>query len=513
MIRIRPASHPTLHTFVPSVTSAALAVLMLTACAGQPASDSGPATTQDLVTIDGLGSLSFPNSGNDLAQEAFHRGVLLLHSFEFEASATAFEEATAADPEFALAYWGHAMTFNHPLWKQKDREAALSILTQLGATAEERRTKAPTERERLYLDAIEALFAEGPKPEADRAYMEAMKRLLDAHPNDHEARAFYALAILGSADGERDFATYMRAGATAQPVFDANPEHPGGAHYLIHSYDDPVHAPLGLPAALRYADIAPSAAHAQHMTTHIFLALGMWDEVVTGNIRARDTQDADREALGRGPNLCGHYSSWLQYGHLQRGEVEDAAKLMDACHEGLTDESSASTWAYFAGMRSRQIVDTEGWELRDRWLAEFPGKNDSAAWQRARFNYDLSNAVAALRVGEMGPAGVLLKEQSDAKDQDQKFQLDQLRGLVALARGQEDLGLLALKEAAERAESLPFGFGPPGEVKPAFELLGEELLRLGQLEEAEAAFRTALSRTPGRKLTVRGLEQARGITY
>ena len=215
------------------------------------------AIDSQLESMEGLGSLSFPHSGNDAAHGPFLRGVLLLHSFEYETSAEAFREAQEADPQFALAYWGEAMTYNHPLWRQKDEEAAEAVLSRLAPNAKERRAKAGAEREGMYLDAVEALYAEGTKAEQDRAYMEAMRRLHDAYPDDQEAQAFYALSILGSTNGSRDFATYMKASAMAQPVHDRNPSHPGAVHYMIHSFDDPVHAPLGLPAARAYSQIAP----------------------------------------------------------------------------------------------------------------------------------------------------------------------------------------------------------------------------------------------------------------
>ena len=232
-----------------------------------------------------------------------------------------------------MAYWGEAMTYNHPLWRQKDENAARAVLDRMPAVRDGRRRVAPTVREKGFLDAIRVLYSLGASKESqDRAYMEAMKRLHETFPEDDEARAFYALSILGSLDGERDFATYMKAAAAAAPVFKRNPNHPGGAHYLIHSFDDPVHAALGLPAADAYSKIAPNAAHAQHMTSHIFVAMGLWDRVVSANIVASGVQDAARATAGRGPNVCGHYSSWLHYGRLMKGELEEAEELMDACH-------------------------------------------------------------------------------------------------------------------------------------------------------------------------------------
>ena len=468
-----------------------------------PEPDRAAPVAPELVHVEGLGSLSFPNSGNEAAQEAFLRGVLLLHSFEFDPAAEAFLEAQQADPQFALAYWGEAMTYNHPLWRQKDVEAGREVLERLAPSAEQRRKKAGSEREATYLDALEALYGEGTKEQQDLAYMGAMRRLHERYPDDHEARAFYSLAILGSRNGRRDFATYMKAASVAQPVFDANPDHPGAPHYIIHSFDDPVHAPLGLPAARAYADIAPNAAHAQHMTTHIFVALGMWEEVVSGNIRARDTQDAELTARGRRPNLCGHYSSWLHYGHLMLGEAAEAESLMDSCHGRMAEEADAGERGYFLSMRARHVLDTENWDLASRWTIDPPADDD------ALLGYEFTNAFAALRQGNAEPARRLLAKGLKPDSPYQALHLDELRGLDAIGDGRTEAGLEILREAAEAEDALPFAFGPPRVLRPTFELLGEELLRVDRSEESVTALRRANERNPGRTLSVRGLQQAR----
>ena len=464
--------------------------------------DSSAPTSAKLVHIEGLGRLSFPNSGNRAAQEPFVRGLLLLHSFEFEPAAEAFIEAQEADAGFALAYWGEAMTYNHPLWREKDPKAAKEALAKLAPSSKSRRERAATQREGMYLDALEALYADGSKETQDLAYMDAMQKLHETYPDDHEARAFYSLAILGSRNGSRDFATYMKAAAVAQPVFDANPNHPGAAHYIIHSFDDPVHAPLGLPAAKAYADIAPNAAHAQHMTTHIFLALGMWPEVISGNIRARDTQDGQLATRGRRPNLCGHYSLWLHYGHLMLGEATEAEALMDSCHGRMDEDPDRSERDYFLSMRAHHVLNTEDWELASRWTY------DPIA-DEGRLSYDFTNTFAALRQGNAEPARRLSAEAGKLESPFHVLHLDELRGLVEIADGRPDSGISMLRSAAEAEDALPYAFGPPRVFKPTFELLGEELLRLGRRIESETAYRRANERNTGRTLSVRGLENAR----
>jgi hypothetical protein len=463
-----------------------------------------PPTVQAQTCMDGLGCIDFPNSGAPGAQEAFHRGVLLLHSFEFGPAAEAFREARAIDPGFALAYWGEAMTHNHPLWREVNVDAARRLLSELAPTPGERAARAGTDREAGYIRAVDALYGEGAKTERDRAYMDAMEDLHAAHPGDREAEAFYALSILGSQNGERDFATYMRAAAVALRVFENNPRHPGAAHYIIHSFDDPVHAPLGLPAADAYSGIAPDAAHAQHMTSHIFVAMGLWDRVVEANINASRVQDAERAESGMGPNVCGHYSSWLHYGRLMKGELEEAETLMDACHARVTSGSATGgEWSYFVTMRARHVVDTADWALAGRWTADPPAWSDAYAAEYVgvyggpAFTYGLTDAVAALRRGDPAPARAML-ETDWAPSPGRSLQLDQLRGLLAIADGRTDDGLDLLAAAAEAEDALPFEYGPPEVVVPTFELLGQELDRAGRPADVRRAYRRAADRTPGR---------------
>jgi tetratricopeptide (TPR) repeat protein len=483
---------------VPSLCLTAILIAAV-ACAPRPAADEGGV---ELVTVEGLGSLNFPNSGSAAAQDPFLRGVLLMHSFEYAPAAAAFREAQEIDPAFALAYWGEAMTYNHPVWNQRDMEAGNAALARYAPTAEERLAKAPTARERGYLQAIEILYGDGDKADQDRAYSQAMTRLAAAYPDDHEALAFAALATLGSSGGTRDYATYMRAAAAAQTVFEANPDHPGAAHYLIHSFDDPVHAPLGLRAARMYSEIAPGASHAQHMTTHIFVAMGMWDDVVSGNIRARDVQDGQRAERGEDGNYCGHYSSWLQYGHLMRSEFSAAEALMDLCYQRMSEDPEGGERGYFASMRARQILDTEDWDLAAKWPVDLAG-GDAA---RAEFVDGFTNAFAAIRQGDAAPARALLAQVGMPAEPMGAIYVHELMGLVAIHDGDNEAGIAHLRVAAEQEDAMPFAFGPPAIVKPTFELLGEALLGLDRFDEAHEAFQRATERTPGRALSVRGLE-------
>ncbi|MDA0329441.1 MAG: hypothetical protein O2958_10585 [Gemmatimonadetes bacterium] len=446
-----------------------------------------------------LGTISFPNSGNHDAQRPFIEGVLLLHSFEFEDAAQAFRDAQSKDPSFALAYWGEAMTYNHPLWQQQDKPAAMAALGRYAPTPEARRAKAPTPREAAYMVAIDVLYGAGSKTERDLAYMAEMARITATYPSDMEARAFYSLAILGSTDGERDFATYVKAAAAAAPVLEVNPDHPGGAHYIIHSFDDPIHAPLGLDAARAYSEIAPDAGHAQHMTSHIFVAMGMWDDVVAANIRARDVQNARRAELGRPANVCGHYTSWLHYGWLMRADLSDAERGMADCRGRVTSGTARpDEVGYYVNMRARHVFDTQDWAAAERLGADV----DHPA-------YDFVTGYAAIKQGDRAGAEralATLRTAEMATDMPRlTISRQELEALLALDAGDGQRALVLLREAAAMEESLPFEFGPPASFKPPHELLGEVALALGDHTTALAAFRTALDFTPERTTSLEGL--------
>jgi tetratricopeptide (TPR) repeat protein len=451
-----------------------------------------------------LGSIDFPTSGSAEAQPHFIRGVLFLHSFEYGSAAEAFRKAQQTDPDFAMAYWGEAMTYNHPLWGQWDDDAAHATLERLAPTREARRAKAPTEREKLFLDAIEELWATGPKPQRDTAYSEAMERLVRAFPHDVEAKTFYALSVLGLSGTTRVFSSYMRAGAIANEVFTAHPHHPGAAHYVIHSFDDPIHAPLGLPAAEAYSEIAPDAAHAQHMTTHIFLAMGMWDRVVSQNTISADLTNW-------GPN---HYTAWLEYGLLQQGRYDDARMHLERAHRNLrTPPTSGQRW-YLGSMRAHYVINTERWDAPAlEWTIDLA---DAGPVARAKDAF--AHGYAALKRGDRDAVPAQLArlqtaaESGDEEDWGDRRAAKVLALNLAAAIAAEDGALARARELLDEAtaveDALPLEFGPPNIVKGSHELYGEILLAAGHAAEAQTQFERALQLTPGRARSLMGLAHA-----
>ena len=459
-----------------------------------------------------LGKITFPNSGAEEAQADFMEGVKFLHNFEYDDAARAFRRAQEKDPEFVMAYYGEAKSHNHPIWMQQDRVAAMAILSKLGETVDDRQNAASTEREKDLLMSLEVLYGNTDetqglsKEERDDAYMEFMSRLHNKYPADHEITAFYGLSILGTAHEGRDFAVYMEAAAELFDVWNANSQHPGAAHYLIHSFDDPIHAPLGLPMAKAYSKIAPAAAHAQHMTSHIFLALGMWQETIDANIVARDVQQARQKELGEQMTVCGHYPWWLQYGYLQAGQQEQARQVLETCYDRIKKDPTGGEKWHFSVMRGHYSPDTELWTAANEWSANY--ETD----QRAALNYYFTSALAAVKLGETEKARQSLSKMMETPENpDRNIQMNQIKSLLLMDEGNEQQGLELLKETAIAESELPIDFGPPTIVKPSYELLGDVLFQMEKYEEAKEAYEKQLERTPQRRRSLVSWEKTVGL--
>ena len=466
-------------------------------------------------TAEPYGVVTFENSGAPAAQAAFARGMALLHDFEYADAAVAFREAQAADPGFAMAYWGEAMTNTHPVWFEQDLAQGRAALAKLGPDPQSRAAKARTEREKAYLAAAEILYGEGGKQARDLRFRDAMAEIHRRWPDDEDAAAFHALALLGTAHQGRDTAIYMRAAAVAEEALPKAPEHPGLLHYLIHAYDDPAHAPLGMRAALIYGRVAPRAGHALHMTSHIFIARGMWDDVIAANEQAIRVS-SEREAKdGRPAVVCGHYPEWRVYALLQTRRMDEAAAAIAACRaralsalerdrEGRNANRRSPVVSY-ADMLVRQAVET-GKPVDRQALPLGDG-----AYPRPAFRIAYADALAAAgRADAAGLAAARRRMGSGSPDHDEQVMLGQVEALQAIAAGRTEPGLAKLRETAAAEAAAPFEFGPPGVPKPTQEVLGEVLARLGRPAEAAAAFRSALDRAPGRTISVQGLAEAQG---
>jgi tetratricopeptide (TPR) repeat protein len=477
-----------------------------------------------------VGLVEFPNSGAPEAQASFIEGLAQLHNFEYADAALQFRKAQEIDPGFAMAYWGEAMTANHPVWMEQDRDRALAILARLGPTAEARRAKAGSDREKAYLEAVEILYGEGTKHERDIAYADAMRKIHEAYPDDVDAAAFYALAILGTAHEGRDFSIYMKAAAVAEEAFVDHRRHPGILHYLIHAYDDPIHAPLGLRAARLYGEVAPRAAHAQHMTSHIFLAVGDWDDVVKANETAASVMNRARTSRAQPSYHCGHYNFWLLYGYLQQGRESEARSLLSLCREdasrtppgpSVVDPDNSALHSLLQ-MRARYLVDSEAWDGEvAQWRVDLPPGHPAE-----RVTFEWTEGMAAVGRADLSEARERLANLASARSALGAFLVEhpedlgpaverragilenELTASIRGLEGRRNEAVSILKAAAAEEEAIPSMFGPPFVDKPSSELLGETLLELERADEAAAAFRRALARTPERTLSLRGLADA-----
>jgi tetratricopeptide (TPR) repeat protein len=467
----------------------------------------------------------FKADTNAEAKAHFLRGLALLHNFEYGRAAAAFKSSQEADPGFVMAYWGEAMTYNHPLWEQQDRDAALAVMARLDPSREGRLSKTRSQREAMWLDAVETLYGtdnSGADKEArDHLYLAKMRAMLAADPSDIDARAFTGLAVLGTSHGGRQIPIYMEAAGLLEPGFMTHEQHPGILHYLIHSYDDPTHAPLGERAAERYATVAPDAGHAQHMVSHIFHALGDWEASEAANVNADAVVDRQRQAAGRAVSNCGHYNEWLVYALLQQGK--DASGIVSACRVEAEEQIAGGASNRIGYGASSSYATIANWQGVDSgiWPEALTGTGDGFIFARLLLTHGraLSNmgnkteveaALDDLRSLREDYAQLLPEVSPD--DRTNLPWVDravaQVEAVLVLSQGDRETGLTLLKAAAEAETALPVAFGPPLIAKPSWEFLGEQLLALGRKDDAVTAFREALKFAPGRRLSIDGLAKA-----
>lgn len=482
-----------------------------------------------------LGEIHIQVTGKPEAIPHFERGLLLLHSFEYEDARAAFVEARELDPDMMMAHWGEALTYNHPLWREQDFAAGREALERLGASAEERVARAQTDLERELLQAAEILYGEGDKVTRDKAYADYLGHLYEQYPTNHEVASLYALSLLGAVPVGRDEEAYERGAAIVRGILAENPRHPGALHYLIHSYDDPGHAYLALTAADSYAEVAPDAAHALHMPSHIYVALGMWDRVVSSNVASWEASvkrmlrnDLDNAARSY------HAFHWLMYGYLQQGNQEEARTLMQRMDQYCREKPNISARSYLIEMKGNYLVETGDWQsaeaaitLDDRADLNISvraiydyliGRNAHARGDQALLAQTIAKMEDARKrttqlVGDTGipmcSAGGANREVPNKLDLQQAEVLElELRGLLADLQGQKKEAERWLKAASEAEDLASYSYGPPPIVQPSRELYAEWLLANGRAAEAITQFDAAAKRGPNRRRVLLGLQQA-----
>ncbi len=460
--------------------------------------------------LEDVGALSFPNSGAAEAQDHFLRGVGILHSFGWKQAIIEFKAAQALDPDFALAYWGESLCYNHPLIREQDLDTPRDVLNRLAPTIDERLSKARTDREQGFMLAVEALFfGEGDTGERRLAYMEAMRTLHEKYPDDDEVAAFYAVSLLSAAGpaGGEGHRLNILAGSIGLEISARNPRHPGAVHYTIHAFDDPIHAPLALSAAWVFADIAAAVSHARHMPTHIFIQHGMWEQVSQSNQSAYEAAVALWEP-GDNAGAMVHSLDWGQYGDLQRGDYDKARLWIERMEDiAVKNSGQGRVTGALPRVKARLVLETQQWKTQ-------PVTETSPAPEL------LATGISAVHLGDLELAQKaadelqkLAKAASGDKDTSYYSQTGQplvimhkeVAGLIAIAKGQRETGLALLKEGVAIADSMRPPNGAPNPLKPVHELYGEALLDADEFENAVVVFKVSLLRTPLRPLSLLGL--------
>ena len=484
---------------------------------------------------EGVGTAHMETSCAPAVQAKFDRALALLHNFWYARALTQFQEIQEADPECAMAYWGAAMTYNHPFWDAPSREdeAAALAYVQQGLKA-----RSQNDREHMYLLAVAALYKDGgagTKKERDETYRERMAAVHAKYPDD-ETRLFYGLSIMGTiSEGTKGFDMQGRAVALFESVYAHDKQHPGVLHYLIHAYDDPVHAEAGLAAARAYAKTAAAVPHAYHMPSHIFTRLGYWDEAVTTNENAWQISNDDVKAAGEPGALRDFHSlNYLSYNYLQLGRYKDAKKTVDLFAAEYSATANRTTapdsqdlqarhvrgrtifalpdrvlYGYFDTL-ARFIVESESWDD----VPNLPLIAPSSDFVVMKLHLEVmaaarrkDAATAKTKAAEM-MARARVPGQHPFVQQILTLQAREAAAAAALAAGDRASAMKEMEAAVAIEDSIDSLSQPPYPIIPAHELYGSMLIEMGRPAEARKHFEETLRRTPGRPKAIFGIAQA-----
>ena len=462
------------------------------------------------------GSTDFPASGDPEAHALFIRGLVMLHNFEYEDAREVFRQARSLDPDFVMAYWGEALTHEHPLWNQQNLAAARAVLNQLAPSAEARVGKAQTEREKAYIRSVNVLFGEGDDRARDYAYSAALKSISETWPDDIDARALYALSVLTTSHDGRDFYKFIRAGAITEELMDRAPGHPGVLHYNIHSYDDPVHAPLGRRAADVYSKVAPAAVHALHMPSHIYFALGDYERA--GDLNARSFEAALERIEKKNLPYNGqayHSLSWLLYSRLQEGRSEEARRLVGLAEQEWKKADTPTNRNGFITCRSNFIIDTQAW---DDPLLDLEVNYDKV-WPSTIAMDQYIMGMRALHRGNTGKARTIVSTfvaSSNPESRSIRAAAPTvlkllLEGRLLIAEGNREQGLALMQQGVDLEQTLSPAIGP-AMPQPAAEALADVYLEIGAPDQARENYELSLTRAVNRRRSVEGLRASGGAS-
>src|SRR5450631_177723 len=459
-----------------------------------------------------FGSVDFEMTCNEKAKKDFNLAVELLHSFEYDESEKLFSKIIDETPECAMAYWGVAMCNFHPLWNPPT-EAELQKGAQSIDIAKSISPK--SDRESGYINAIGLFYKDWNKRDHHTRciyFEKAMEQLHIKYADDHEAAIFYALALDAAADPrDKTYANQKKAAAILNALYAAEPNHPGIIHYLIHTYDYPGLAILGLPAAKRYAEVAPSSAHALHMPSHIFTRLGLWDDDIHSNLKSI----ASAKCYAESAHIPGHWDEelhaldYLVYAYLQKGENELAGEQVKYLKTITAVYPSDFKVAYaFAAIPSRYFLENKYW--KEAATLQIPVANISwkeFPWQESIVHF--TRVLGAAHTGNFGVAkselatlnqlrDILLKQKDSYKSREVEIQIKTGEAWIQFESSNKTSALKIMKLAADMEDSTEKHPVTPGEVLPARELLGDMLLQAKQNAEALHAYESALQKSPNR---------------
>jgi tetratricopeptide (TPR) repeat protein len=456
-----------------------------------------------------LGTVHFATSCNDTAQRRFDRAMRYQHSFWYAESRDIYQEALKADPQCAIAYWGVALSLlNNP----HSPPPAPNVPLGLAAIEKAKATGAKTQRERDYIDALAVMYVDFDKTSHQarvQSYLKAMQALAAKYPDDDEAQIFYAITLnVAASPADKTYANQLKGAAILEPIFQRQPRHPGVAHYLIHLYDYPAIAVKGLPAALRYAKIAPNAPHAQHMPSHIFTRVGYWKESIAANTASVLAAKAEKEI---GDQL--HGQDYLVYAYLQLCQDKEARGVVEEVETAQFDADAFGAAFARAASPARYMVERGDWSGA-AGLEVKPSK-----FPHVMAVTYFARAIGAARSGNSSAAKADAAKLADIRDQLQAARNDYWAAQVAVetqaanawalyADGKYDEALAAMSAAADAEDKTEKAPVTPGPLVPARELYGFMLLDRGQAKEALAAFEATKAKEPNRFNGYTGAAQA-----
>jgi len=470
-------------------------------------------TALQAQAIGKVGEVGFPVSCSAEAQQQFTRAVALLHSFWYEEAVKAFTGVAETDPSCAMAYWGVAMSNWYPLWYPP---SAAALKAGSDAVAKAQSIGAKTDRERDYIDAIATFYRDSDRLDnrtRSVAYEKAMEQVYSRYPDDREAGVFYALALNATAlPTDKTYANQEKAAKILQRVFAEQPNHPGAAHYLIHSYDSAPLANLGLPAAICYADIAPSVPHALHMPSHIFTRVGQWQNSIDSN---RASADAGQNYAAKvfGPGVVWdqtlHAMDYLEYSYLQTGRDGEAKRVLDQLmfYQKAIPSSLAAAYA-IAAIPARYAVERQNWaEAAALPEPRITSPGNEYPWTGPMITY--ARALGAAHTGDFAGAQAEIGKLEAARDALTQVKNTYWAGQVdvearsasavlAQAQGRKDEALTLMRSAANLEDASDKHPVTPGSIVPARELLGDMLLEANQPAEALAEYERSLNSAPNR---------------